>query len=1041
MIPHKLTMSAFGPYGSRISVDFDHFGGKGLFLITGDTGAGKTSIFDAITFALYGRLTDSERDAKDFRSHFASRETETFVELDFTHNGTDYRIYRKPQYQRPSRDGSKLQTVQQKAELTWKSGAESAWTSVNGKIEEILGIQYDQWKQISMIAQGEFRKVLNTNTKDREMIFRKIFSTDSVEAFQQSVSEKYRDLNDKCKSADSKIENARGFIVIDESCPRYKEYLELKGSAYVEEYIDILSGQNITDENKLASLNAEQGRKNEEMTLAIKSKAEAESINRLFEDLKSARGRAKELSLKKEGMERKRTELRSIRSVVAQVKAPRSALLSLKNDVSGLEESINGAEKEVTILRKRVESLEKTKQEADSKRPESENLVGRIQNLESKRGLYASLSSEDEKLRKITFSHSQIEKELNGAKDKQDVLSERIKGYRFFLNENEDVGEKISELKSSIKSAENDLKALSDISEKLKKHRTSNSSLEAKQKELGEASQKLTSLREEHMKKESMFYASQAGILAQLLKDNEPCPVCGSEHHPAPATVADGGVTKEELDVLKRKYEAQSSAVSNISNECTLLDTNANTSLNDCKDRLAGMGMVCVTADDVAEALEELTASRTNIFNESEKRKTELEPVSKRVDEIREEFNDSLDGEKTKADKAVDELNTKFNDSKVTLVAQTEKVNLMREGLEYDSEESLLSAMEELRKSKNAIDSAISDADKELNDANLKLASAKAELKGYKDQIEDKRKSISSKEEELENIYRRLSVNDDNAAILLSKEPDIESLQEDITTYDNEVSINGKDLERLAKETDGREPVDLSYFDSEIDEIDGAIKAINSRITTVNTRLTNNRNAMETIDKASKDMAKLSKERQEIKEIADVASGAMGDKMSFETFIQSLYFKRVLHFANLRMRKMTSGRYELIPRKETKDGRSKFGLDIDVFDNYTGTSRPSETLSGGESFMAALSLALGLSDMIQRINGGIRVDTLFVDEGFGSLDQDTLKASIAMLMELSESDVLIGIISHVEALKQQIDRKIIVRNNSNAHRGSYIEVE
>jgi exonuclease SbcC len=215
-------------------------------------------------------------------------------------------------------------------------------------------------------------------------------------------------------------------------------------------------------------------------------------------------------------------------------------------------------------------------------------------------------------------------------------------------------------------------------------------------------------------------------------------------------------------------------------------------------------------------------------------------------------------------------------------------------------------------------------------------------LKGYKNQIEEKRKSISSKEGELEEIYRRLSINDDYAAMLLSKEPDIESMQKEIVTYDNEVSINGKDLERLAKETYGKEPADLSSFDSKIDEIDNAIKAMNSRITILSSRLATNRNAMDTIEKASKDVAELSKKRQDIKEIADVASGAIGDKMSFETFIQSLYFKRVLHFANLRMKKMTSGRYELIPRVDTKDGRSKFGLDIDVSDNYTGRSRSNE---------------------------------------------------------------------------------------------------
>lgn len=713
----------------------------------------------------------------------------------------------------------------------------------------------------------------------------------------------------------------------------------------------------------------------------------------------------------------------------------------MKKDVSVLEGSVNGAENKVASLQERVESLEKTKEDADSKRSESENLAGRIQNLESKREIYASLSSKDEKLKGIASEHSRIEEKLNSAKEKRDRLSEKIRGYRFFLNEHEDVGEEISKLKSSMENADDDLVVLSDISRKLKNYKSFSDSLKIRKIELGDASQKLTSLREEHMRKESAFYASQAGILAQLLKDNEPCPVCGSERHPAPATISGEGISKEELDILKKKCDVQSITVSEINNNCTSLDTDANASLNDCRDRLAGLGKVCVTADDVAEALKELTASRTGMLNESKKKKLELEPISKEVERIRDELNNSLDGEKTKADEAVDILNEEFIVSHNALVAQTEKVNQMREGLEYDSEESLLSAVEELRKSKNAIDSAISDAYMELNNTNLELASAKAELKGYKDQIEEKRKSISSKEGELKEIYRRLSIDEEDAAMLLSKEPEIGPLQEEISEYDRNIDINGNDLKRLSKDTNGKEPVDLSSFDSKIYEIENAINDINSKITTISSRLAANRNAMDTIDKASKDVAKLSKERQEIKEIADVASGATGDKMSFETFIQSLYFKRVLHFANLRMRKMTSGRYELIPREATKDGRSRFGLDIDVFDNYTGTSRPSETLSGGESFMAALSLALGLSDMIQRVNGGIRVDTLFVDEGFGSLDQDTLKASVAMLMELSESDVLIGIISHVEALKQQIDRKIIVRNNSNAHRGSYIEVE
>lgn len=1042
MLPQKLTISGFGPYGGVVTVDFTRFNGKGLFLITGDTGAGKTSIFDAITFALYGKLTDEERDPKDFRSHFASFNTETYVEMTFIHKGVNYHIYRKPTYAYYNKSG-KLQTATSKTELYYEGALQLNTASlVNKKVIEVLGIQYGQWKQISMIAQGEFRKVLNTDTKEREKIFRKIFSTIAIEAFQKDIAEQYNSVNKQCESADVQIRSAIELIKIDETCSEYENFKVLNGPAFANEYVEVLTKQNESDDLALSDITSKRDTNDKEKLSLTEQRTKAEQTNKDLKDLKAATEKKAALDSEKAQIEELREEIVLIEKVFSNVKSQRNEIKTLEKDIKSLEDKIGASKKIIAEKQADSEVKKKEKEDAESKQPRSKELGDKIATLNEKIPSYETLSKAEQRLIEMNAEYKNLTADRDDAIKERDDINNKITEYRGYLNQHERTDEEIAVLDGDLKAHKSNGDKLRKIDGNLKKYTGSQNKLIPLQKELEYDIARLESLRNEYAEQETLFYSSQAGILSKKLVNGEPCPVCGSIEHPHPAELPEGYISKEALDELKKNSDEQQSIVNEKTNRYTEDRAASDSILKTCIDDLAEFNIECVTAEDVENSLKELMSDTSDKIKESTEKIDDLRPISERVSQIRKELNSELDNKQKEATKKADSLIEGCNIFYNNIAKQRGEIEQIRKGLEFESEEKLIEEINKLSKEKKNIDDKIDRTTKAHDKVINEISEETRSLNDNTASHSEKTTGLAAKLDDLNKYYSEISIDDKKAAeILLLTDSEIQKKRKVISDHDNDVNHNLKDIARLTESTKDKEYQDTSIFDTRISEIDVIIKDQNDRITSLSSRKEINGNVITKIIKAQKDIEKISSKRQELKELSDVATGAIGDKMSFETYVQSLYFKRVLFFANLRLKKMTSGRYELIPREKSDDNRSKFGLDIDVFDNYTGSSRPSETLSGGESFMAALSLALGLSDMIQRMNGGIRVDTLFVDEGFGSLDQDTLKASLSMLSELSESNVLIGIISHVEALKQQVDRKIIVCNNDHTRHGSYIKQE
>ena len=332
MKPKMLTMCGFGPYAGKTVIDFDEFGGRGLFLVTGDTGAGKTSIFDGITYALYGRMS-GDRDSKNIRSHFASPDTETYVELVFTHENKEYRIRRSPEYDRPKKRGTGFTTTPAEVEMTWAGGTPLVKDkAVVQKVEEILGISYDQWKQIAMLAQGEFRKLLTADSKDRGTTMRTIFSTEYVKNLQEELSKRSNDSRQARTKTENDIVQAMDEVDVPEDSPYHDERVEADGVSFAEDMLRIVSLQDSVDKERMDSISAERKEVDSKKAELNQQIAEGRNINSMFDKLGSAKQRLEELESKAETIESRRAEMRTIDGVVKGLKVPITTVDSLEKD-------------------------------------------------------------------------------------------------------------------------------------------------------------------------------------------------------------------------------------------------------------------------------------------------------------------------------------------------------------------------------------------------------------------------------------------------------------------------------------------------------------------------------------------------------------------------------------------------------------------------------------------------------------------------------------------------------------------------------------
>jgi len=917
MRPTHLTMSAFGPYADKVELALSNLGETGLYLICGDTGAGKTSIFDAIAFALFGEASGTTRDTKSLRSDFAQADAETYVELTFEYRSETYLIRRSPSYKRPKLKGEGFTTHNPTVEFIRPGKAPLTKASeANEAIAALLGMDRNQFSQIVMIAQGDFRKLLNSDTKERSLIFRKLFDTSTFERFTTELEARRNELKSEYDALASEMRALAGQADFVSGSKRHLlfEALMQDDRLSFEKLIEYAEQQIAEDEAAGSGLLAEEDRLGAARSQIAESISKIQALGKALADLAQYEGAYTEEQARQNSLAKALDE--------QQAAAPEREQLatSIASEKSQLT-SYDRAE----ALKRDIAELEGKLAKAASTRDSAQEAIEKLKNAEEQ------CLAEIKKLENAPVLLSQAEAQMQKAQAESARAHETKEAHGKLALRLQKAGAK---------------------------HKSCLVAYESKRGEALRRGEQARSLQQRYLD-------NQAGYLASLLTANEPCPVCGSCTHPSPAQNMDEDVSKEAVDQADERYRLAQSAYESAASE----SSSALAQLQAHEDELLRFAEDQALSGDLAQQSVSLT---------------------ERVEAC---------------DKAL-------ADAQYCLASTQEQVSRHKKALRLHDE----------------IMSRLSACSQQLEQAQGELLATQADAQAKQAAFDELSSSLThpdlataqahilAKERELDELNKALEhaqVAHNASRIALAR-------------LESQIEICKARIAELA-EAGGDE--DLQKLEVKREELERTMSELRVSRDLITSRLGNNRSVLKRCRRAFDNSAHVLSRYGDIGILADTAAGKLKgkDRISFEAFVQGMYFDRIIAAANRRLKIATNGRYELKRRIQAKSQKGQSGLDLDVLDNYTGKVRDASTLSGGESFQASLSLALGLSDVVQRNTGGIRLDTMFIDEGFGSLDDEALQSALSMLTTLANDDKLIGIISHVDELKQCIDRKIIVQ--------------
>ena len=979
MRPTQLTISAFGPYAGEIKLDMDALGDRGLYLISGDTGAGKTTIFDAITFALYGNASGEARRPKMLRSKYALPDAGTFVEMSFVYNGMEYSVRRNPEYMRAKQRGEGETKEKPDAELHMPDGRViTGDKAVTQEIETLLGLSREQFSQIAMLAQGSFSRLLSGKTEDRGIIFREIFGTRPYQQFQEKLKEQAKALYGQYADTRKSIEQYTGGVIPgderEDLAIRWKE--AQKGS--LEVMLALLEQMITADREEENALDGKMKAIREEMSALGLKLGKAQSASKVFKDLEAAR-------------------------LILDREAPR--LAAAKGNYN--KEKEGQAERDILMVTiTKMEEAMKSYARYDGLAAGREECLKRIGRLKAN-----ALRNQEEEAR----WREQLLKEDN-------------------------------EL-AALKTAGEDYQAAQSAIEKLAEYRTRVDSLVGELSEYHrerknlEQAQELYREADETRRRADQVYKSlyqrfldnQAGILARELVEGSPCPVCGSTVHPAPAgpgqaaggrNPAAGGrnpadtfpcaypdcdVTKELVDQAAKDSEARTRTASELSLKAGRLAGSLETRYTRMRQQID------------AEVGSWKEAWRERLNQEEDRgdggaagspaaRMEQRQHFLKVWEDMLGELKDQLARQEAAAKKRAAECRARLKHKEELEKARVGHQKSLEEAGE--KRQQVLKLLIEAEEREKGLEDQIKELAGKLpfKDRNQ----AREELAGKRAAFEAGEKAFREAEKTYLEVSQKAADARSRMEALRAQLPDTEPDTELDAGLDRELTALGlaRQMEELtAAQERAKAELDLQE----------------QKKSRIHHRLETNRAAYSRILKQKDAREDIQQQWTWVKSLADTAAGEVGgkEKITFETYVQMAYFERIIARANTRFMVMSGGQYEL-KRCSEEDNRGKSGLGLNVVDHYNGTQRSVRTLSGGESFQASLSLALGLSDEIQSAAGGIRLDTMFVDEGFGSLDEDTLNLAMKALGDLAEGRRLVGIISHVTELKERIERQIVV---------------
>lgn len=1027
MKPLKVTMSAFGPYAEKVTVDFEKYT-NGLYIITGDTGAGKTTIFDAITFALYGEASTDRRENSMLRSDFAKKDTKTFVELEFLYRGEKYMIYRNPRYKR---EGLKTEESA-RAELTYPDGnVKTGVKEVNAAVIDLLGIDCGQFTQIAMIAQGDFLKLLLAGTDERGRIFRKIFNTDFYRDFQESLKSKCNDVRREYEAVKNEIDREIKSVMSE------NEDMLLYDWSRVEEFLDALERM-LDDANERKKENQNTDKKlKKQLEKVSASITSAEKNNEMIASLLSEKETLKKLNEKNDEIEKIKNALTADANITMYIMPVYEKLKKCRETCKRLSDMVNEQKSVLEKKNSEVKDREKKYNEEKNKDGERKSLSEKITKLSNELAHYDELDNLYEK-------QHDAEERLAISMEQSKTLSEKQNVEKGKIDKlNADLADmKMAE--AEFEKAKHLCEEKQKICERLKKAEFESKELNKHKNKYNKLSQEYIEAEEEHKQKSAeyneqynLFLREQAGIIAQSLEDNTPCPVCGSTEHPCPARKSDKAPSEAELNNFKTQLEM-------LDTRCRDLSQKAGEEKNEC-DRKES-----IIKEALSQAKCEIYEDINKSVNEAlKKAEAEVSRAKTLLDEADDRLNLKHKFEKDLCDSTeilselanqIESVQKEISSCNVELGGIESKTAALKALTSFENKQTAVEKTEEMQIEYDASVKRLDEAENAYRDCMQAIDKATTVISQNEPLLVDESREKERFEKELGELIKKYDFADESDidGNVIGKSQ-AEELRKTVNEHDDELKACIERIKVLEENIGNREMTDISVLQKEKNDINEKIGAVADESASISTEISVNTKVRKNVTVLRKKLKESDKQYSMLLNITQTACGELPQKqkIAFEQYIQSAYFRLILQEANKRFSYMTNGRFELVKKKESDNLKSRGGLEIDVLDNYTGKSRDVKSLSGGESFKASLCMALGLSEVIQRNSGGVKLEAMFVDEGFGVLDSESLEQAVEVLTSLSQSDRMVGIISHISELKDRIDKKIIVKR---AAEGSSIEM-
>ncbi len=1063
MKPIRLTMQAFGSYGEKTEIDFQK--GGDFFLISGDTGSGKSTIFDAMMFALYGEVsTNGSGKENELLSQFVDvRNDKPLVSLVFTahQHGQEetYKITRTPRHIRPAkRQGAKQQEEGETAELLMPDGSQypGKLSDTNRKIEELVGLTADQFRKVVMIAQGEFMDFLRADSKAKTALLRDLLKTDYYYQLSERLKMLAKEKNNAAKTQRAKLSliaanaETKGLpeedaLALDEAKGTVIKAAEKLQPEQVDTLAEVLSGV-------CARLQIQQGELTRQQTSAQKDRDEcmkrieaAKPLMDSFKALESAEKTLLECAAQADEIEEKRGLIGKIRDAWAiepkyqRMKDARDALAAAQTELAAKQQELPQLKQTAADAKARHQQMEKTKDAATTQCAEVETKV------EKALKTFDALDEAEKALRQVEEADTKAKADAKSAKKALDDFKKQEDAWRKQEAE-------LQGAKAAYEVCKQQNQQYRDLNQALKDLHGSQKDVQEKARQAAAAAETYVGATQKYQREQKAyddyrlaFLNAQAGLLARELAPGKPCPVCGALEHPAPCqlTQENQQLNREELERRRKAADDAAKAQEEKAKESESAQvklTERQKAAEEAEKKLVE------NAKNIRESVPMATAADVEAMLQAWL--PELQSASKSVQAKVEALNDvrkNLDGAKAERDKlekaASDAQETaKSTENEKTAAATALEMHKKElSGGAYRTREDAVAQRTQAQEAKQKAESAASQAEEKESQAQKAETECRARIQQLDAEMPKKQADVEEFNQQYQQTMADKSLDEAQWKSLTAdydaEEPD--RLQKEVSDFEQRKSKAEGQCATAQKAIAGREKPDMAKLEAGSKAAELALKEVSNALEAAKHLHSDNAKVLKDLREGRDPLAKACQEANTAQHLSDVMAGSeSGNRMNLETFVQRSYMEKILCDANRRFRDMSNGQFELklINVEDAGEGKNK-GLDLEVYSIVTGKTRSVNTLSGGESFMAALSLALGMADQIQAATAAIHLDVMFIDEGFGSLSDNARNEAVNILKEMAGKQRQIGIISHVSELKDEIENQLIVKKDD---RGSHI---